>query len=480
MGCRGDDLTPEEFERLIRQREGETLEFKREMPSSSDLAKLITAFYNTRGGTIVFGVEDGTRRLMGVANPQGTETGMINIIRDRCSLDVMPTIEFVAYHDLEFVVVTCPQGTRKPYLISGETRPYVRVGSSSREAQDEEVRRLYIEGSEGGFEALPCRDATIADLSEPLITVYLRQREATSGQRLGLSWEETLRNLGCLVLQGETWAPTNAGVMLFAEEPQRFSGQAEVACVRFKGTDMVSYIDRRDLRGPLYQLVDDAEQFIYRHMKVGRRIEGFVGVEYREYPQEAVREAIVNAVVHRDYSRRGQRIRVFMFDDRIEVYSPGTLPPGVLLEKMRRLEPQSVLRNPIIVGVFRDLGSRYIERLGTGIRRMALAMEAHGLLLPRFEESDSQFQVTLMGPGERFMEELAERPPWAADLNERHIEVVLYVGEHGRISRKECAESLGISSRTAARDLSDLVKRGILVSRGAGRGAYYVLGSQSR
>ena len=114
-----------------------------------------------------------------------------------------------------------------------------------------------------------------------------------------------------------------SGVMLFADDPQRFVSQAELACVRFKGTDVVSYIDRRDLHGPLYQLVDDAEQFIYRHMKVGRRIEGFVGVEYREYPHEAVREAIVNAVVHRDYSRRGQRIRLFMFDDRIEVYWQG-------------------------------------------------------------------------------------------------------------------------------------------------------------
>jgi predicted HTH transcriptional regulator len=127
-------LTPEEFQQLVGQREGETLEFKQEMPSSSDLAKLVTAFYNTRGGTIVFGVEDGTRRLMGVPNPQGVETGIVNIIRDRCSLDVMPTIEFVSYRGMEFVVVTCPQGARKPYLVSGETRPYVRVGSSNREA----------------------------------------------------------------------------------------------------------------------------------------------------------------------------------------------------------------------------------------------------------------------------------------------------------------------------------------------------------
>ena len=445
------------------------------MPSSSDLAKLVTAFYNSRGGTIVFGVENGTRRLVGVPNPQGIEEGIINIVRDRCSLDVMPTIEFVSYQGMEFVVVTCPQGARKPYLVSGETRPYIRVGSSNREAQDEEVRRLYIEGSEGGFEALPCRGATLADLSEALIAAYVRRREETSGQPLGLSWEEALRSLGCLVDQEGNWVPTNAGVMLFAEKPQRFIGQAEVACVRFKGTDVVSYIDRRDLRSPLYKLVDDAEEFIYRHMKVGRRIEGFVGVDYREYPQEAVREAVVNAVVHRDYSRRGQCIRVFMFDDRIEVYSPGALPPGVSLEKMRRLEPQSVLRNPIIVGVFRDFGSRYIERLGTGIRRMALAMEGYGLPRPRFEEVGSEFRVTLMGPGERFMAEVGELPAWTKGLNERQVEAVLYVETHGRITNREYQDLYGVSRETAKRDLRELVDKELLMPMGRGRGLHYVL-----
>jgi ATP-dependent DNA helicase RecG len=222
-------VTPAEFEQLIGQREGETLELKREMPSSSDLAKLITAFYNTRGDAIVFGVEDETRRLVGVTSPQGIEEGIINILRARCSLDVMPSIGFVPYQGMEFVIVTCPQGDRKPYLVSGETRPYVRVGSSNREAQDEEVRRLYIEGSAGGFEALSSRGATVADLSEELIAAYVRRREETSSQPLGLSWKEALRSLGCLVEQGETQVPTNAGVMLFAEDPQRFTGQAEVA-----------------------------------------------------------------------------------------------------------------------------------------------------------------------------------------------------------------------------------------------------------
>jgi len=468
-------VNSDEFEQLISQREGETLEFKREMPSSSDLAKLVTAFYNTRGGVIVFGVEDGTRQAVGVTNPQGIEEGLINILRARCSLDVMPSIEYVSHRGKEFVVVQCPQGSHKPYLVSGETRPFIRIGSSNRPAQDEEVRRLYVEGSEGGFEALSCQKASLSDLSEQLIAEYVRQREEASGLSLGLSWEEMLHSLGCLVRDRAQVVPTNAGVMLFAEDPQRFLGQAEVTCVRFKGTDVMSYIDRRDLRGPLYRLVDDAEQFIYRHMKIGRRIEGFVGVEYREYPQTAVREAIVNAVVHRDYSRRGQRIRIFMFDDRIEVYSPGTLPPGVSLEKMRRLEPQSVQRNPIIVGVLRDLGSRYIERLGTGIRRMAQAMAEQGLPRPRFEEVGSEFRVTLVGPGERFMEEVAARPAWGAGLNERQVEAVLYVSEHGRITNREYRDLTSVSRRWATKELQEMVDRNILMMRGTGRTIHYVL-----
>jgi ATP-dependent DNA helicase RecG len=134
--------------------------------------------------------------------------------------------------------------------------------------------------------------------------------------------------------------------------------------------------------------------------------------------------------------------------------------------------------NTSIVGVFRDLGSRYIERLGTGIRRMALAMEGYGLPRPQFEEVGSEFRVTLIGPGERFIEEIATRPAWAEGLNERQVEAVLYVGEHGQISRGKYAALLGVSSRTAARDLSDLVERGILALRGASRRAYYVLASR--
>jgi predicted HTH transcriptional regulator len=115
----------ETFARLLQRREGETLDFKQELPGSSDLAVLISAFYNTRGGTIVIGVDD-QRRPVGVHQSQGVEAGVVNIIRDRLDLDVLPTIEIVTYQGQEFVVVTCPRGPYPPYFVRGEPRPYVR------------------------------------------------------------------------------------------------------------------------------------------------------------------------------------------------------------------------------------------------------------------------------------------------------------------------------------------------------------------
>ena len=128
-----------------------------------------------------------------------------------------------------------------------------------------------------------------------------------------------------------------------------------------------------------------------------------------------------------------------------------------------------------MVGVLRDLGSRYIERLGTGIRRMAQAMTEHGLPRPQFEEVGSEFRVTLIGPGERFMTEVGKRPAWAGNLNERQVEAVLYASEHGQITNRAYREITGVSRRWATKELQDIVDCGILVERGTKRTTHYVL-----
>jgi ATP-dependent DNA helicase RecG len=469
-------MNEETFARLLQQREEETLDFKQELPGSSDLAMLVSAFYNTRGGTIIIGVDD-QRRPVGVDRPQSVEAGIVNIIRDRLDLDVLPTIKIVAYQGREFVVVTCPRGTRRPYFVRGEVRPYIRVGSTNRQATAEEIRRLYLEGGEVRYETLPKTGAALSDLSSNLIGRYTRRREALTDMPLLLSHEELLRNLGCAVEADGKLVPTHAGVLLFAEEPQRWLPQSEVTCVRFKGTDVITYLDRQDLRGPLPEMVLEAERFVYRNTRTGHRVVGFEGIDYPEYPREAVREALVNAVIHRDYSLLGQGIRVFVFDDRIEVHSPGTLLPEITLEEIRQLKSRSVLRNRTIVEVFRDLGG-FIEKLGTGIRRMTAAMEQHGLPRPQFEELSGEFVVTLIGPGEKFMQEAP--PAWMQGLNERQIKAMEHVARRGRVTNKEYRELFAVSDTTALNDLTDLVTRGLLVTIGSRRGRFYKLAENAK
>ena len=463
---------------LFQQRESETLDFKEALPTSSDLAVLITAFYNTRGGTVVIGVDD-QRRPVGVASPQGVETGITNIIRDRLDLDVMPTIEIVPYQGKEFVVVTCSRGPYPPYFVRGEPRPYVRVGSSNRVATHAEIRHLYLASGEVSYETLPCRQATVSDLSSPLIARYRERRSRHTAGALDLSDEELLRNLGCIVEEEGHLLSTNAGVLLFCEEPYRFLRQNEITCAQFKGMDMLRTIDRKDLRGPLPELVVAAEQFLYRHIRIGHEVIGFEGVDYWEYPREAMREALINAVIHRDYSITGGRLRVFLFDDRIEFYSPGDLLPGVTVEKMQRLESQSKLRNPVIVEVFRDLGG-FIEKMGTGIQRMTRAMEEHELPRPRFEELGGEFRVTLIGPGERFMKERAA-PEWMRGLTERQLRGLQRLRSAGRITNREYRALNSVSRYTAQRDLADLVTRQLVQQVGSkGKGVYYVLADHLR
>lgn len=465
-------MDAEIFAQLLQQRESETLDYKMTVPSSADLAALMTAFYNTRGGNIIFGVDD-NRQAVGVPSPQGIEMGVVNIIRDQCALDVMPTIEIVPYQGLEFVVIHCPKGPHPPYFVRDHPRPYIRVGSTNREATTEETRRLYLAGGEAGFERLPNLQTTSADLSKPLIDRYRRRRQQVADFALELTDDELLRNLGCLSAVNGNVRPTHAGVLLFADEPQRFLPQSEVTVVRFKGTDVVEYLDRKDLGGPLPDLVTDAEAFIYRHVRVGRRIIGFEGVDFWEYPKEAIREAVVNAIIHRDYSLPGQRIRIFIFDDRIEVYSPGLVPPGVTLEELRQLKSRSVLRNPVIVSVFRDLGG-FIEKLGTGIRRMAAVMETHHLPKPQFDELSGEFLVTLIGPGERFMQEENSRP-WIKGLNDRQIQAVEYLMRKGRLTNKAYQELARVGRTTAKKELQALVSKRLTKAQGSGRGFHYIL-----
>jgi len=286
--------------------------------------------------------------------------------------------------------------------------------------------------------------------------------------------------------------PTNAGLLFFGNVPQEHIIQSDVACVLYRETVGASrYADRRFITGTLQDLIDGAELFLSRYIAVGARVEGFKRIDIPEYSLEALREAVINAVVHRDYSKRGESVRVFCYPDRVEIHSPGLLLPGITVEQMERGEVQSKLRNPALANLLKDIPG-YMERLGSGIRFMLDETKRLGLPGPQFREM-GEFVVTfqkapaLMSPRPQpkytetlWGDEEAARPEILSqeqsDQRERRLtRAVEYVQKYGFITNSIYRQLTGVSDRTAHRDLETLIERGRLKGTGQRAARRYVL-----
>ena len=473
----GLNMTEKQLSKLIKQGEGQTLDFKDPRIHPRSLAETLAAFAAADGGIALMGVSnDG--EIIGVSDFDKLRDNVIYeaASRSHCDPQIRPIeLEKIETKDGKLVVaVTVPADYETLHSVGGKF--FLRVGTRDEALTPRELRRLVFSRGEVSFELLPCENARLEDLSNKLINRYIRKHEERTGNTLSIPREQFLVNLGCAIKKNRDILPTNAGVLLFHEEPQLYILQSQLICVRFKGTDVIEFLDRKEFLGPLPELVNQATNFIKSHMRMGGRIPGFKRVDYPEYPETVFREAIINAVIHRDWSITGGFIRVFMFDDRIEVISPGKLLPPITIETLRKGETESRLRNPAIVGVFDTLGG-YIEKIGSGVRRMINGMKEHGLKPPQFELDYDILKVTLWGPGERFMEltEESQKAKFAQALNVRQLKAIEYLQTHQTLTRKEYYELTDVSLRTANRDLIDLVEKGLLSATGKGRGSKYVL-----
>jgi ATP-dependent DNA helicase RecG len=246
---------------------------------------------------------------------------------------------------------------------------------------------------------------------------------------------------------------------------------AQISLVRYTGPAMSDEFVRQDVGGTLPEQIRQAEAFISANMRRGMRLNGLVRQETTEYPLAVVREAVVNAVAHRDYALRGDNIRVLMFSDRLEIYSPGRLPGHVTLEN---LLDERFSRNEAIVQALADLG--FVERLGYGIDRMIAALREAGLPEPTFEETVAGFRVTLRGRGDELVSaQVAAR--WRHQrLNSRQEVALAHLAAHGSITNRELRDLLpDVSDETVRRELADLVDQGLIVKIGNRKATYYIL-----
>ena len=403
---------------------------------------------------------------IGLKNPQKQEHKFIQIIRHWCKLDKDPELKFVKYKEKDFIVIDCPKGKDSPYFVKGEYAPRVRIGSSNMPANKEEIARLYREGSSKSHDIYPVENATLDDLDLEKIKAYFVESELTE-QLDEKHFFELMENEHFVVNEKNKLVPTIAGIALFGKHPQINLPFTTVLADRYQGIDMISWIDKREVDGTIFELIDHIEKFFLENMKTAAWSSGFRTKHKTEYPITALKEAVINALVHRDYQEK-ENILIRMFDDRIEIVSPGELLRPLTIEKLEKLDYEPKSRNKTIVDVL--LRKKLMDKRGSGILRMKQAMKKWGLPEPEYNENTGYFVIKFTGPYQETTVEIPE------EINERQKKAIEYLKINKRIMRREYVELNKCTQITAKRDLNKLVEKNILKRIGkTGKYTHYVL-----
>ncbi|MBI5232408.1 MAG: putative DNA binding domain-containing protein [Coriobacteriales bacterium] len=432
---------------ILTQNEGKTLEFKRDVSSPMPILRTIVAFANTAGGTVLIGVEDRTREVIGVADPLDAEERIVSLLSDGISPRILPEIEVIPWRSTSLLSITVHPGAAMPYHVTklGPLQgTYVRVGSTNRAADGPLIEELRRTAAGTSYDEEPVVGLTPRALDSKLLSKALGRRVDASALR---SLRATTEHQGRSV-------PTVAGLLAAGgpERAERFP-DAYLMAGRFRGTNKSTIVDTRDIRTPLALLPDEAMAFVTRNIAMGVQISGVRGRRVWALPLEAVREGVTNAVVHADYSQRGAPLRLAIYDERIEIDNPGMLVPGLTIADV--LSGVSKLRNRVIGRLFREL--ELIEQWGSGVGRMTAAMREAGLPDPEFEEIGFGFRVTL-----RF-ERTA--PPKIDELD--HTALAALAQADG-LSTRDISERIGRTTRATRQRLAQLVERGLVVEVGSG------------
>ncbi|MDY6875261.1 MAG: ATP-binding protein [Chloroflexota bacterium] len=445
-------------------RPGQLLAFVPE-PEAQQLAETLVAFANSDGGTILIGVDETGRAVEQVYADE------VEVALGAAVQECRPPVEArwhqaAAEEGLAFAITVA----RSPELHSlTDGRVLVRAGAENRPLSGDQIRQLAATKSTADFEMEPAPGARREDFDDDVVAEFVTKWQEHQRREWTRPVDDLLLEVGAVDGSGR---PTIAGVLLFAGNPQAFLPQSGLTFVKFGGklprgeTGRPGYGRREEIGGPLARIVQRTWEVVGEEMRTGAVVTGLERQERTEYPVSAVREALVNAVAHRDYRLGGRRIEVRMFTDRMEIISPGGLPGFITVDN---IVEEHFSRNPRIVSGLYQWG--YIEELGLGVDLMIDEMVRGGHPPPKFKDTPYSFTVTLYNIRDR-----APLPTWTRTMNERQAKALAYVQEHGRITNREyrniCPD---VSAETLRLDLVDLVDRGVLLKIGAKKGTYYIL-----
>lgn len=378
------------FHRLLEQPEGKTIEFKRDLSSPKPIMKALVAFANTAGGRLIIGVND-DRQVLGVEDPLSQEERLCSMIADSIAPRLVPNIEMITIEDKTLLIAEVFLSSSRPHFLrseGGETGVYVRLGSTNRQADRELIAELRRSVEGVAFDEMPMAELSIDDIDTQAIAQSAREKSPMG--------ERELRTLKLLVPHQGRLVPSKGAIILYGRERRYYFSDVWVQCGRFTGKDKADIFDHIEIYDHLPQAVDSIMLFLKKHAMRGADFSEVRRKDVWSIPLGILREAVINALVHADYSQRGAPIRIAFFDDRIEIENPGILLPGMTVKDMK--EGISRIRNPVIARLFREMN--LIEQWGTGVPRMFKQAQELGLPEP---------QIVELGMRVRFIVYLAEQ-----------------------------------------------------------------------
>ena len=485
--------------------ESKNVEFKEDLPEKGiKYMQSVVAFANGTGGKIIFGVADKTREVVGFDKEDVFKKidAIANAVSDSCEPAIIPDITAQTIDGKTVIIVEVSEGRQRPYYIKAlgkEGGVYVRVAGTTRLADEYMIEELMLEGSNRHFDQVLCTGLTITDeeidglckaMKEQALKNARSEEQKASVKDVG---RQQLRSWGILIERDGKDYPSNAFAILTGNGGLHVATQ----CGVFKGTTKAIFVDRKEYTGPLWEQIDEAFHFVLRNIQLGATFVGIYRQDVYEIPPDSIRELIINAMVHRSYLDHG-RIQVAVYDDRLEITSPGKLPMGQTIERMK--EGYSKVRNEAIAHAFAYMN--LIESWGSGIPRIIKEVKYAGLQEPEFIGGDVDLRINIYRKRNEVnvvkvpdtatkvpdvaikvpdtaakVPDIAIKVPDTASKmpdNEQEQQIYKYVLEHGSITTTQAAEVLNVKGRRARAILADMVENAYLRKEGAARSTIYV------
>ncbi|MBU3958133.1 MAG: helix-turn-helix domain-containing protein [Nanoarchaeota archaeon] len=455
-------MNESELKKLIENDESETAEFKKSTAQLEKALKAVCGFLNNKGGAVFFGIDG--KKIAGQDVSDSTLKSISQKIRQRIKPEVSPDIRVLEIGGKKIIEVKIKEGGNKPHYLDGIA--YKRIGSENPIIPPDELERIILEKKKRYWDSEICEGAGLDDIDGDFAREFFIPRyESLTERKTAGSDKNLLEALSCV----KNGKPTNAGILLFGKDPQRFFPNSYIALARYKGKqEGIERLDYKEFAGNLFSQIDGCDRYVKEHVAVMSRIlpQKVEREDIPEYPWFSLRELITNSVCHRDYSERGSKITIKMFDGRIEFYNPGGFYKGITPENIAEKQHS---RNPVISKVLAKV--KYIEELGEGWNKILDEHKAHPLKpkMPEIKADEYSVLVIIYSTKEKFEKGTSE-------INERQKKAIDYARNKGKITNEEYQKIADAAKKTATRDLQNLVSRGVFIKTGrTGKGVYYTL-----